>query len=185
MTPTIGRAASSLPSISAACCGGFAAPTQAPGRSSSPPYLNKPEATAEVLDKDGWYYTSDLAFKDNRGYITITGRKSEMFKTGGENVYPREIEEVIETHASVLFSAVMGVPDETYQEVGWAFVMPMPGKEVTEEELRELCRTKLANFKVPKKFIIRPLLPLLASGKVSKLALKEEIKGMIRDLKSD
>ena len=137
------------------------------------------------MDKDGWYYTSDLAFKDNRGYITVTGRKSEMFKTGGENVYPREIEEVIETHASVLFSAVMGVSDETYQEVGWAFVMPMPGKEVTEEELRELCRTKLANFKVPKKFIIRPLLPLLASGKVSKLALKEEIKGMIRDLKSD
>ena len=148
-------------------------------------YLNKPEATAEVLDKDGWYYTSDLAFKDNRGYITVTGRKSEMFKTGGENVYPREIEEVIETHASVLFSAVMGVPDEIYQEVGWAFVMPMPGKEVTEEELRELCRTKLANFKVPKKFIIRPLLPLLASGKVSKLALKEEIKGMIRDVKSE
>ena len=103
-----------------------------------------------------------------------------MFKTGGENVYPREIEEVIETHAGVLFSAVMGVPDEIYQEVGWAYVMPMPGKEVTEEELREMCRSKLANFKVPKKFIIRPLLPLLASGKVSKLALKEEIKGMMK-----
>jgi acyl-CoA synthetase (AMP-forming)/AMP-acid ligase II len=143
-------------------------------------YLNKPEATAEVLDRDGWYYTSDLAFKDARGYITITGRKSEMFKTGGENVYPREIEEIIETHPSVLFSAVMGVPDEIYQEVGWAFVMPTPGKEVTEEELRELCRSKLANFKVPKKFFIRPLLPLLASGKVSKLALKEEIRGLLK-----
>lgn len=143
-------------------------------------YLNKPEAMAEVLDRDGWYYTSDLAFKDARGYITITGRKSEMFKTGGENVYPREIEEILETHLSVLFSAVMGVPDEIYQEVGWAFVMPMPGKEVTEEELRELCRSKLANFKVPKKFFIRPLLPLLASGKVSKLALEEEIKGLLK-----
>ncbi len=143
-------------------------------------YLNKPEATAEVLDAEGWYYTSDLAFKDARGYITITGRKSEMFKTGGENVYPREIEEIIETHPSVLFAAVMGVPDEIYQEVGWAFVMPSPGKEVTEEELRDLCRTKLANFKVPKKFFIRPLLPLLASGKVNKLALKEEIKGMLK-----
>jgi acyl-CoA synthetase (AMP-forming)/AMP-acid ligase II len=143
-------------------------------------YLNNPSATAEVLDKEGWYYTSDLAFKDNRGYITITGRKSEMFKTGGENVYPREIEEVMETHGSVLFSAVMGVPDEIYQEVGWAFVMPMPGKEVTEEELRELCRSKLANFKIPKKFFIRPLLPLLATGKVSKLALKEEIKEMMK-----
>jgi acyl-CoA synthetase (AMP-forming)/AMP-acid ligase II len=143
-------------------------------------YLNNPSATAEVLDKEGWYYTSDLAFKDSRGYITITGRKSEMFKTGGENVYPREIEEILETHGSVLFSAVMGVPDDIYQEVGWAFVMPMPGKEVTEEELRELCRSKLANFKIPKKFFIRPLLPLLASGKVSKLALKEEIKEMMK-----
>ncbi|MCK9233484.1 MAG: acyl--CoA ligase [Syntrophales bacterium] len=143
-------------------------------------YLNNSEATAEVLDRNGWYYTSDLAFKDARGYITITGRKSEMFKTGGENVYPREIEEIIETHPSVLFAAVMGVPDEIYQEVGWAFVMPSPGKEVTEEELRELCRSKLANFKVPKKFFVRPLLPLLASGKVSKLALKEEIKGLLK-----
>jgi acyl-CoA synthetase (AMP-forming)/AMP-acid ligase II len=143
-------------------------------------YLNNPSATAEVLDKEGWYYTSDLAFKDSRGYITITGRKSEMFKTGGENVYPREIEEILETHGSVLFSAVMGVPDDIYQEVGWAFIMPMPGKEVTEEELRELCRSKLANFKIPKKFFIRPLLPLLASGKVSKLALKEEIKEMMK-----
>ncbi len=143
-------------------------------------YLNNPSATAEVLDKEGWYYTSDLAFKDSRGYITITGRKSEMFKTGGENVYPREIEEILETHSSVLFSAVMGVPDDIYQEVGWAFVMPMPGKEVTEEELRELCRSKLANFKIPKKFFIRPLLPLLATGKVSKLALKEEIREMMK-----
>ncbi|MCK7505499.1 MAG: hypothetical protein MZV70_16415 [Desulfobacterales bacterium] len=68
------------------------------------------------------------------------------------------------------------------QEVGWKwpFVMPMPGKEVTEEELRELCRSKLANFKIPKKFFIRPLLPLLANGKVSKLALKEEIKEMMK-----
>ena len=143
-------------------------------------YLNQPEATAQVLDNDGWYHTSDLAFKDPRGYITIIGRKSEMFKTGGENVYPREIEEVLETHASVLFCAVLGVPDEIYQEVGWAFIMPIPGKEVTPEELRELCRSKLANFKVPKKFIIRPALPLLASGKVNKVALKEEIKGMMK-----
>lgn len=143
-------------------------------------YLNKPEATAAVMDKDGWYHTSDLAFKDKRGYITIVGRKSEMFKTGGENVYPREIEEVLETNASVLFCAVIGVPDEIYQEVGWAFVMPVPGKEVTPEALEELCRSKLVNFKIPKKFIIRPSLPLLASGKVNKLALKEDVKGMMK-----
>ncbi|HOI75913.1 MAG TPA: fatty acid--CoA ligase, partial [Syntrophales bacterium] len=79
------------------------------------------------------------------------------------------------------FSAVIGVPDEIYQEVGWAFVMPMPGQEVTEEELREYCKGKMANYKVPKKFIIRPLLPLLANGKVSKLALKDEIREMMKE----
>lgn len=143
-------------------------------------YYNKPEETAKVIDKDGWYYTTDLAFQDKSGYIHITGRLSEMFKTGGENVYPREVEEVIETHSAVLFAAVLGVPDDTYQEVGWAFVMPTPGQTVTEEELRELCKSTLANFKVPKKYFIRPLLPLLASGKVNKMALKDEIKEMMK-----
>ncbi|MEW6185998.1 MAG: class I adenylate-forming enzyme family protein [Thermodesulfobacteriota bacterium] len=143
-------------------------------------YLNRPEATAEVLDAEGWYYTSDLASRDDRGYITISGRTSEMFKTGGENVYPREIEEILEAQGSILFAAVIGVPDETYQEVGWAFAMTLPGKEVTEEELREYCRSRLANYKVPKKFIIRPLLPLLATGKVDKLALKKEIPELLK-----
>jgi acyl-CoA synthetase (AMP-forming)/AMP-acid ligase II len=139
-------------------------------------YLNQPEATAAVVDGNGWYATGDLAYRDARGYIVITGRKSEMFKTGGENVYPREVEEVLESHDSVLFSAVIGVPDDLYQEVGWAYVMPQPGKTVTEEELKDRCREKLANFKIPKRFFVRPLLPLLASGKVNKMALKEEIK---------
>ena len=139
-------------------------------------YLNQPEATAAVFNRDGWYATGDLAYKDHRGYIVITGRKSEMFKSGGENIYPREVEEVLESHGSVLFSAVIGVPDDIYQEVGWAYVMPQPGKTVTEEDLKDLCRKKLANFKIPKRFFIRPLLPLLASGKVNKLALKEDIR---------
>lgn len=143
-------------------------------------YYNKPEETAKVIDPEGWFYTSDLAFRDSRGYIRITGRLSEMFKSGGENVYPREIEEVIESHPAVIFSAVMGVPDEIYQEVGWAFVMPRPGQTVTEEDLRGLCKSSLANFKIPKKFFIRPMLPLLASGKVNKMALKDEIREMLK-----
>ncbi len=141
-------------------------------------YYNRPEDTARVIDHDGWYYTTDLAYRDSRGYVRITGRISEMFKSGGENVYPREIEEVIESHGAVLFAAVIGVPDEIYQEVGWAFVMPKPGQSVTDDDLRDLCKSSLANFKVPKKFFIRPMLPLLASGKVNKLALKEEIREM-------
>ncbi|MCG6879336.1 MAG: acyl--CoA ligase, partial [Deltaproteobacteria bacterium] len=138
-------------------------------------YVNMPEATAQVVDEDGWYFTDDLAFKDDRGYIHITGRKSEMFKSGGENVFPREVEEVLEGHESVLFAAVIGVPDEIFQEVGWAFIMLQPEKGVTEDELRALCKTKLANYKVPKRFFLRPVLPLLPSGKVNKVALRKEI----------
>ncbi|VAX18478.1 Long-chain-fatty-acid--CoA ligase [hydrothermal vent metagenome] len=141
-------------------------------------YLNKPDETAAAIDDDGWYYTNDLARKDLDGYIYITGRKSEMFKSGGENVYPREIEEVLESHQGVLFAAVIGVPDKLFQEVGWAFIMRQPGTEVTEEELAELCKERLANFKVPKKFFLRSSLPLLPTGKVNKTILKQEIKDL-------
>lgn len=139
-------------------------------------YLNKPEETAAVIDAEGWYYTGDLAYRDGSGYIVISGRKSEMFKTGGENVFPREIEDVLESHPAVVLAAVVGVPDDIYAEVGWAFVMKKPGQDVAEEELREYCRQRLANFKVPKKFLVRPALPLLPTGKVNKVALKEELR---------
>ena len=138
-------------------------------------YLNKPAETAAVLDDDGWYYTNDMAHMDELGYIFITGRKSEMFKTGGENVFPREVEEVLESHPGVLFAAVIGVPDELYQEVGWAFIMQQPGTDVTEEELLGLCKQQLINYKVPKKFFLRPSLPLLATGKVNKHALRQAL----------
>lgn len=139
-------------------------------------YYKDPEATAEVIDNQGWYYTSDLAFKDERGYIHLAGRSSEMYKSGGENVFPREVEDVLESHDGVLFAAVIGVPDELYQEVGWAFIMQMPDKTCREEELRELCRKGLTNFKIPKRIFIRPTLPLLANGKVNKMALRQEIE---------
>lgn len=138
-------------------------------------YYNMPEKTGESFE-NGWFHTNDLAFADEHGNLFMTGRKSEMFKTGGENVFPREIEEVLEGHESVLFAAVISVPDEIYQEVGWGYIMLKPGQSAGEDELRELCRAKLANFKVPKKFIIRPELPLLATGKINKVALKEEVK---------
>jgi acyl-CoA synthetase (AMP-forming)/AMP-acid ligase II len=143
-------------------------------------YYKNPQATAAVIDNDGWFFTSDLAYRDERGYIHIAGRSSEMYKSGGENVYPREIEDLIESHPAALFAAVIGVPDELYQEVGWAFVMLMPGQTVTAEELASLCKDKLANFKVPKRFFIRPLLPLLASGKVNKMALKDEVPDLLK-----
>jgi len=143
-------------------------------------YLNRPEETAKVIDKEGWYYSSDLAHKDEKGNIYLTGRKSEMFKTGGENVFPIEIEDILATHESVFLAAVISVPDETYQEVGWAFILKQPGTLVTEEELNIFCKTKLANFKVPKRFFIRELLPLTPSGKVNKIDLKNEVKDILK-----
>lgn len=140
-------------------------------------YLNNPRATRDVLDADGWYYTSDLGHVDEEGYIYLAGRSSEMYKSGGENVFPREIEEVLEDHPAVLFAAVLGVQDELYGEVGHSFVMLKPGQEVDEESLRAHCKAHLANFKVPKRFSIQENLPLLPNGKVNKVALREVLAG--------
>ncbi len=90
-------------------------------------------------------------------------------------MYPREIEEVIESHGSILYAAVISVPDEVFQEVGWAFAMLQPGKMVSEEALREFCKSKLTNYKVPKRFFVRNVLPLLPTGKVDKVALRNEV----------
>lgn len=138
-------------------------------------YLNNPTATAAAMDDEGWYYTNDVGYLDANGYLFLSGRRSEMFKTGGENVFPREIEDVLESHPQVLFAAVLGVPDPLYAEVGHAFVMLKPGQQSTEEDLRTYCKERLANFKVPKKFDLRPMLPLLANGKVNKQALRAEL----------
>jgi acyl-CoA synthetase (AMP-forming)/AMP-acid ligase II len=143
-------------------------------------YFNRPDATDRVLDEEGWYYTSDLARRDEKGYIHIAGRSTEMFKSGGENVYPREVEDAIETHPAVLFASVISVPHEIFQEVGWAYVMPNPGQKVSEEELHDVCRERLANFKVPKRFFVRPMLPLLPNGKVDKVALRKEAEETLR-----
>ena len=113
---------------------------------------------------------------DERGYIKIVGRTKEMFKSGGYNVYPREIEAVIEQYPGIAFVTVIPIPDETWQEVGKAYIMPVPGKTVDVDEIRELCKKHLANYKVPKQFEVRPLLPLLACGKVDRRALVDEEK---------
>ena len=139
-------------------------------------YLNNPAATAEVFDDEGWYYSNDLGWMDETGRLYLSGRRSEMYKTGGENVFPREVEEALEAHPAVLFAAVIGVPDELYNEVGKAFIMLKPGASVTAKELRAFCKERLANFKVPKHFDLREQLPLLPTGKVDKVALRQEME---------
>jgi acyl-CoA synthetase (AMP-forming)/AMP-acid ligase II len=111
------------------------------------------------------------------GAITLVGRLKEMFKSGGYNVYPREVEIALESHPAVQLAAVIGIPDAVYAEVGHAFVLVPEGSTVTEEELREHCRSRLANYKVPKRFTIAADLPLLPIGKIDKQALKKAVRG--------
>jgi acyl-CoA synthetase (AMP-forming)/AMP-acid ligase II len=135
-------------------------------------YWNRPEATAEASDSDGWLHTGDLAMLRPDGHVQLVGRMSEMFKTGGYNAYPREIEMCLEEHPAVRMAAVVSVPDPVFDEVGHAFVVAEPGTDA--EDLRSHCRERLANYKVPKVVNLRDELPRLAVGKVDKKALTAE-----------
>jgi acyl-CoA synthetase (AMP-forming)/AMP-acid ligase II len=144
-------------------------------------YWRRPEATREAIDSDGWLHTGDLAVRRPDGAIALVGRLKEMFKSGGYNVYPREIEIVLESHPAVQLAAVLGVPDPVYAEVGHAFVMVGQGANITEEMLREHCKSRLANYKVPKRFTIRSDLPLLPIGKIDKQGLRAGMDGRGRE----
>jgi acyl-CoA synthetase (AMP-forming)/AMP-acid ligase II len=136
-------------------------------------YWRAPEATAEVLLPDGWLRTGDLGQLRQDGNLQLVGRLKEMFKSGGYNVYPREIEDVVETLPSVATAIVVAVADPLYGEVGHAFVMPRAGADLSELALEAHCRERLANYKVPKRFHIEEELPLLPVGKVDRGALRQ------------
>lgn len=135
-------------------------------------YFNRPEATAEAYTADGWLRTGDTALLRADGNIEFVGRRSEMFKSGGYNVYPREIELALETHPDVLLSAVIGVPDPLFNAVGWAYIVPRPGSRLDGGALKEWCSKVLANYKIPKRFTTMNELPMLPIGKVDKIQLK-------------
>ena len=113
-------------------------------------YYNLPEATASAIDKEGWLHTGDLATVDADGYYRITGRLKDMIIRGGENVYPREIEEFLYTHPKIADVQVIGVPDERFVEEVMAWVMLKPGATADEEEIREFCKGKIAHYKIPR-----------------------------------
>jgi acyl-CoA synthetase (AMP-forming)/AMP-acid ligase II len=137
-------------------------------------YLNQPEATAEAFSPDGWFRTGDLFREGPDGSFEFLGRGDDMYKSGGYNIYPREIEGVLESHAMVGRVAVLGVPDQVYQAVGHAFVEPIPGGEPPEpEQLRAYCSERLANYKVPKQITVLSELPKLRNEKVDKISLRE------------
>ncbi|MCX5907230.1 MAG: long-chain fatty acid--CoA ligase [Deltaproteobacteria bacterium] len=135
-------------------------------------YWNKPEATAEAF-KEGWFQTGDLVRRDGDGHVSIVGRKKDMIISGGINIYPAEIEKVMESHPRVAGAAVIGVPDERWGEVGKAILELHPGGTLTFDELRDFLAERLGKFKIPKYGVVIDRLPrTVASGKVQKFILK-------------
>jgi acyl-CoA synthetase (AMP-forming)/AMP-acid ligase II len=137
-------------------------------------YYGRPAATATAIDAEGWLHSGDLGRLDADGRLRLVGRRRDMFKSGGYNIYPREIESVLEAHPAVALAAVVAVPDALYHEVGWAFVIRRPGAAPDAVALAAFCRERLANYKVPKRFVVRDALPMLAIGKIDKAALQAE-----------
>ena len=133
-------------------------------------YWNRPEETAAVL-ADGWLRTGDLARRDDEGNVYVVGREKEMFISGGENVFPAEVEEVIMRHPAVEEAAVVGVPDDTWGESGLAAVALKSGAGLTGDELKTFLRGKIAHYKVPKRFVFMDELPKTGAGKIDKLLL--------------
>jgi fatty-acyl-CoA synthase len=136
-------------------------------------YWEDPERTAEAVDRAGWMHTGDLATMDDEGYLNIVGRSKDMVIRGGENVYPREIEEFLYTHEGVSDVAVVGVPDERYGEELCAWVIPRAGAELDEDGVREYCRGRLAHFKVPRYVVFVDEFPMTITGKVQRFKMRE------------
>ena len=136
-------------------------------------YYNMPEATAAAIDDEGWLHTGDLAEVDEDGYYKITGRLKDMIIRGGENVYPREIEEFLYTHPKISDVQVIGVPDERFGEEVMAWVMLRPGESADAEEIREFCRGKIAHFKVPRYVKVTTEFPMTVTGKIQKFRMRE------------
>ena len=137
-------------------------------------YWEEPEKTAEAIDAAGWMHTGDLATMDADGYCSIVGRIKDMAIRGGENVYPREIEEFLYEHPAVADVQVVGVPDPKYGEELCAWVVTREDESASEDEIRDFCRDKLAHFKVPRYVIFTEEFPMTVTGKVQKYKLREE-----------
>ncbi|MQA87556.1 MAG: AMP-binding protein [Streptosporangiales bacterium] len=137
-------------------------------------YWNEPDKTAEVIDSARWMHTGDLATMDAEGYVNIVGRIKDMVIRGGENIYPREIEEFLYTHPAIEDVQVIGVPDAKYGEELCAWVRPREGKTLTEEEVREFCKGRLAHFKIPRYVRFTEEFPMTVTGKIQKFKMREQ-----------
>jgi fatty-acyl-CoA synthase len=136
-------------------------------------YWKDEEKTAEAIDAEGWMHTGDLATFDDEGYCNIVGRVKDMVIRGGENIYPREIEEFLYRNARIKEVQVFGVPDEKYGEVIAAWIVPVPGQSLTEEEVKAFCEGQIAHYKVPRYVRFKDSLPMTVTGKPQKFLMRE------------
>jgi fatty-acyl-CoA synthase len=138
-------------------------------------YDQEPEATARAVDKDGWLHTGDLATMRSDGYFRVTGRAKDMIIRGGENIYPREVEEFLYTHPKVADVQIVGLPDEKLGETVAAWIRLK--EPATEDEIRDFCRGKIAHFKIPQHIRFVDSFPMTVTGKIQKFKIREvEIK---------
>ena len=135
-------------------------------------YWNRPDLTAETI-REGWLYTGDLARMDEEGYIYIVDREKDMYISGGENIYPAEMEKLLHAHSKIFDAAIVGVPDEKWGEVGKAHIVLKPNETMAKEEALQFLRGKVAKYKIPKYVEFVEELPKTASGKIQKFLLKE------------
>ena len=140
-------------------------------------YWNRPDATAEAFSPDGWFKTGDLGWCSDDGYFTITGRARELIISGGYNVYPREVEDVLAQHPAVAEVAVLGMPDSDLGEQVVAVVVPTEGQDPGPEEIIAFCRERLAAYKKPRQVVFAASLPRNALGKVQKHLLAGQLGG--------
>ena len=142
-------------------------------------YWNDPEKTAEAVDPGGWMHTGDLAVMDDAGYVNIVGRLKDMVIRGGENVYPREIEEFLYSHPKVQDVQVIGVPDQKYGEEICAWIKLREGQTATPEDIREFCKGQIAHYKIPRyvEFVSDFLMTI--TGKIQKFVMREQTIGKL------
>lgn len=146
-------------------------------------YYKNPSASAEAIDEDNWLHTGDIAIMDENGYCQITGRLKDMIIRGGENIYPREIEEFLYTHPKVLDVQVVGIPDEKYGEEVTAWIRLKEDTSATSDEIREYCKGKISRFKIPRYIEFCEAFPMTASGKIQKFKLREDAIKLVNVLK--
>jgi fatty-acyl-CoA synthase len=139
-------------------------------------YWEDEEKTREAIDAEGWMHTGDLATMDAEGYVNIVGRIKDLVIRGGENIYPREIEEFLYRHPKIQDVQVVGLPDKKYGEELCAWIIPKPGQTLSADEVRDFCKGQIAHYKVPKYIQFVTEFPMTVTGKIQKFKIREAMK---------